>query len=458
MPVDTALLDAESENATLLKRLLDHRWVLIVSFGGMLAFWLRGDVTLVAGVLFLLALWASAMVEPVASQRRRRLAVLKTARAVARRSVWPDTSTKRVVSSLSVPSILVDRDGVVRFSNAATKAVLGDIKPGQAMSLHFRQRDLVGALARALETDQPQQLEYTERFPVERWFSVAMNPLRFETEENGSAIEPSRFLLIQFQDLSEQKRTERMRVDFIANASHELRTPLASLSGFVETLLGPARDDETARMRFLKIMREQSQRMSRLIDDLLSLSRIEMKAHLKPTDPVELGSLIAHVTDTLAPLARENNVKLELDVSNQPITVSGAQDEMVQVFSNLVENAIKYGATGELVEITLIKGSVESGPSVSIRDFGPGIASEHVPRLTERFYRADVETSRQKQGTGLGLAIVKHILNRHSARLDIQTEIGNGATFTVGFPKMVEEAAEANGTNADSAENNEEQQ
>ncbi|MEH6724568.1 MAG: ATP-binding protein [Hyphomicrobiales bacterium] len=436
-----------------IKRLLDQRWVLIVSLLGMLALWLHGDVPLGAGVVFLLILWAAAMVEPVASQRRKRLAVLQTARAVARRSVWPDTSTKRVISSLSVPSILLDREGVVRFSNAATREVMGDIKPGQAMSLHFRQRDLVAALARVLETDQPEQLEYIERFPVERWFSVAMSPLRFNPETKGSPIEPSRFFLVQFQDLSEQKRTERMRVDFIANASHELRTPLASLSGFVETLLGPAKDDETARMRFLTIMREQSQRMSRLIDDLLSLSRIEMKAHLKPTDPVELGSLISHVTDTLAPLARENKVQLKLDLSDQPVTISGAQDELVQVFSNLVENAIKYGASGEFVEIILSKEVGENGPSVSIRDHGPGIASEHVPRLTERFYRADVETSRQKQGTGLGLAIVKHILNRHSARLDIKTEIGKGATFTVGFPNVIDSRAVENDTNSGSSEN-----
>lgn len=447
MPVDPALSDAETENIAPIKRLLDQRWVLIVSLGGVLAFWLRGDVTPAAGILFLLALWAAAMVEPVASQRRRHLAVLQTARAVARQSIWPNTSTKRVVASLSMPSILVDREGIVRFSNAATKTILGDIKPGQAMSLHFRQRDLVGALNRVLATDQPEQLEYIERFPVERWFNVALSPLRFDTENSGPVSDPSRFLLVQFQDLSEQKRTERMRVDFIANASHELRTPLASLSGFVETLLGPAKDDETARTRFLNIMREQSQRMSRLIDDLLSLSRIEMKAHLRPTDPIELGALIGHVSDTLAPLARENKVKLDIDVSAQPVTVSGAQDELVQVFSNLVENAIKYGASGGLVEIVLAAGSTEKGPSVAICDYGPGIASEHVPRLTERFYRADVETSRQKQGTGLGLAIVKHILNRHSAALDITTESGKGATFSVGFPKKNDVPSVENGLN-----------
>nr|WP_306264581.1 ATP-binding protein [Pararhizobium sp. IMCC3301] len=441
MAAEPPLSDAEIENNALLTRLLDQRWAVIVACVGVLAFWLRGDVTPFAGILFLLALGAATMVEPVASQRRRRLNALRTARAVAQQSVWPDPSTKRVIASLTVPTLLVDSEGVVRFLNKATISNLGDIRPGQPMALHFRQRNLVAALARVMETNQPEQLEYIERFPVERWFSVDLSPLRFDTDAAVPLTATPQFLLVQFQDLSAQKRIERMRVDFIANASHELRTPLASMSGFIETLLGPARNDETARLRFLNIMREQSQRMSRLIDDLLSLSRIEMKAHLKPTDPVDLGPLIGHVADTLAPLARDNDVKLVLGTWDDPVIVSGAQDELVQVFSNLIENAIKYGASGQRVEIDFLAETETRGPATTIRDFGPGIASEHVPRLTERFYRADVETSRQKQGTGLGLAIVKHILNRHSATLHIKTEAGKGAAFTVQFPRRTASAA-----------------
>lgn len=441
MAAETPLSEADRENSPLLTRLLDQRWVLIVAGVGVVAFWLRGDITPAAGILFLLALGAAAMVEPVASRRRRRLNALRAARAVARQSVWPDTSTKRVVASLSMPTLLVDRDGVVRFRNKAAEAALGDIRAGQPMALHVRQRDLVAALARVIATGRPEQLEYIERFPVERWFRVDLSPLRFDTDAAVPMTAKPQFLLVQFQDLSAQKRVERMRVDFIANASHELRTPLASMSGFIETLLGPARNDEAARQRFLNIMREQSQRMSRLIDDLLSLSRIEMKAHLKPTDPVELGPLIGHVADTLAPLARDNEVKLALGTWDDPVIVSGAKDELVQVFSNLIENAIKYGASGQRVEIDLRAETESGGAAATIRDFGPGIASEHVPRLTERFYRADVETSRQKQGTGLGLAIVKHILNRHSAALEIKTEAGKGAAFTVQFPRQAAPAA-----------------
>lgn len=437
MAADSKLSDAEKENIAPFKRLADLRWVFIVAIGGLVALWLRGDMGIGAALLFVLALSAAAMVEPATSHRRRRLKALQAVRSVAQQAVWPDTATKRVVASLSSPSVLIDREGIVRFLNDAASAVFGDIRLGQPMALHMRQRNLVAALARVAENNIAEQLEYIERVPVERWFNVAISPLRFTGSSGKNEKPQSPFLLIQFQDLSEQKRTERMRVDFIANASHELRTPLASMSGFIETLLGPAKDDETARLRFLKIMREQSERMSRLIDDLLSLSRIEMKAHLKPTDSVELGQLISHVADTLAPLARDNDVALNVAAQGGAFLIAGAEDELVQVFSNLIENAIKYGASGKRVEVELVSGNQENGPFVTVRDFGPGIAAVHVPRLTERFYRADMEISKSKQGTGLGLAIVKHILNRHNALLDIKTQSGAGAAFTVRFPQSM---------------------
>lgn len=447
MAAESKLSDAEKENFAPFKRLADLRWVIIVAIIGLVAFWVRDDIGFGAAMLFLLAICAAIMVEPAASQRRRRLKALQAARNVAQQAVWPDTSTKRVIASLSSPSVLVDREGIVRFLNDAARSVFGDIRPGQPMSLHLRQRNLVGALSRVAQSNKAEQLEYIERVPVERWFNVAISPLGFgtlssATTEKDKTISP--FLLIEFQDLSEQKRTERMRVDFIANASHELRTPLASMSGFIETLLGPAKNDEAARVRFLNIMREQSERMSRLIDDLLSLSRIEMKLHLKPTDIVELAQLINHVADTLTPLAKDNGVSLNVTTDAGPLEILGAEDELVQVFSNLVENAIKYGASGETVDVELVSDGSSSGPIVRVRDYGPGIAAEHVPRLTERFYRADMETSKSKQGTGLGLAIVKHILNRHNAVLDIKTQNGAGATFAVRFPQLVTQSSVEN--------------
>ena len=240
-----------------------------------------------------------------------------------------------------------------------------------------------------------------------------------------------------FHDLTPLRRVEEMRADFVANASHELRTPLAALSGFIETLQGSARDDAKARERFLAIMQEQARRMARLIDDLLSLSRIELNAHRRPDTPVDLVPIVRQVVDGLETLARDRGVTVHIEAV-RTLMVPGDRDELVRVFENLVENALKYGAAGKRVDITLDAGrrppEGEPEARVGVRDYGPGIAPEHLPRLTERFYRVDVRESRAQGGTGLGLALVKHILNRHRGRLSIESMPGAGATFTVYLP------------------------
>jgi two-component system phosphate regulon sensor histidine kinase PhoR len=243
--------------------------------------------------------------------------------------------------------------------------------------------------------------------------------------------------LLTFRDLTALRRVEVMRADFVANASHELRTPLASLSGFIETLQGSARDDVQARQRFLGIMKAQANRMARLIDDLLSLSRIELKAHLQPATPVDLVGIVRQVADSLQTLARDRGVEIKIEKPEKPLVVRGDRDELIRVFENLVENALKYGAPGKRVDISLagMPGSGgEEEAVVSVRDYGPGIADEHIPRLTERFYRVDVADSRAQGGTGLGLALVKHIVARHRGRLVIASVLGNGATFTIRLP------------------------
>jgi two-component system phosphate regulon sensor histidine kinase PhoR len=259
--------------------------------------------------------------------------------------------------------------------------------------------------------------------PVERLFLARVSPV--------ASLEPG-LILLTFRDLTQARQLDRMRADFVANASHELRTPLASLAGFIETLQGPARDDAAARERFLAIMREQAWRMSRLVDDLLSLSRLELDRHLLPETVVELGALVAQVCDSLNPVARERGVTFDIQRAAAPLAVRGERDDLVRLFENLVENALKYGATGKRVEIAMAAEGDEA--VVTVRDFGPGIAPEHLPRLTERFYRVDVSASREQGGTGLGLAIVKHILARHRGRLAIESELGQGAIFTVRLP------------------------
>jgi len=202
-------------------------------------------------------------------------------------------------------------------------------------------------------------------------------------------------------------------------------------------LQGPARDDPAARERFLKIMQAQANRMARLIDDLLSLSRIELNAHLRPDKQADLVAILRQVADGLQTLARDRAVDVRLSMPASPLLVPGDRDELLRVFENLVENALKYGASGKRIEVTLASGAAAGGSHearIAVRDYGPGIAPEHLPRLTERFYRVDVGESRAQGGTGLGLALVKHILNRHGGRLTIESVLGQGATFTAHLP------------------------
>lgn len=334
----------------------------------------------------------------------------------------------RLIEAFPEAVIAIDKADHVIAVNAPGRELFPAMRPNDLLVWHLRAPDVLDAVKRARATAAPVRATWLERVPVERFFELhaaLIEGLQFEET-----------MILTLRDLTEARRVERMRVDFVANASHELRTPLASLLGFVETLQGPARDDKEARERFLSIMRDQGQRMARLVDDLLSLSRIEQSLHLRPQTPVDMVAVLRHIADTLAPMAAENDVTLSLDVPEQAI-VTGDRDELLRLAENLVENAIKYGASHPLcvnraVEVTL---RPEAGQFiVTVRDHGPGIAPEHLPRLTERFYRVDAGQSRAKGGTGLGLAIVKHIVAHHRGRLDIDSKLGKGAAFSVALP------------------------
>ena len=333
--------------------------------------------------------------------------------------------TLRFAESLPDPCFILAQDGAVRYANDRAVAVFG-IQAGELLTFRLRYPELVAAFDRVTKGAGPQQVQFTERVPTERSFSAWFAAL-------DSTPGDETYLLI-LDDLTEARATERMRADFVANASHELRTPLASLTGFVETLKGAAKDDTEAHTRFLGMMHEQATRMSRLIDDLLSLSRIEMRAHLLPGDRIELAALLQQVIDTMVPLARDLDVAIEAALPPDQVWVTGDRDELVQLFNNLIENACKYGQSGGRVIVRLESSGERSLCSVSVIDFGPGIAPEHLPRLTERFYRVDAAESRRHRGTGLGLAIVKHIVSRHRARLQIESDPGRGTKFTVQFP------------------------
>ncbi len=331
-----------------------------------------------------------------------------------------------VFNALDAPIIVVTAGETVLLQNQAAEKAFGTIPPNSDLSARVRSPGILDMVRETIVTGKANQIEHSERFPSEAVYIVRVAPAEIRLPAD------QRLYVLSYRDISQARRIDRMRSDFVANASHELRTPLASLRGFIETLQGPARNDAKAHEKFLGIMHEQATRMSRLVDDLLSLSRLELKSHIAPDEAINLAPLLGHVRDALLPLAEDLDVKVTLVVPDQPVVVQGDRDELTEVFENLIENACKYGQEGKKVEVVL-SGGGDQPTEVSVRDHGPGIPAEHVPRITERFYRVNVEASRSKKGTGLGLAIVKHILTRHRARLLVQSEVGKGTVFTVRF-------------------------
>jgi two-component system, OmpR family, phosphate regulon sensor histidine kinase PhoR len=346
-----------------------------------------------------------------------------------------------VLDAIAAPMILTDRRGHIVHANAEALQAFPGLRQGHPITFFVRAPALRAALEAVLDRAPEARFDLLERVPVERAYDVLVRRLaglpKTALPDGASPANGTPFAVIFMTETSAARRLEAMRVDFVANASHELRTPLASILGFVETLQGPAREDAAARHHFLGIMETQARRMARLIDDLLSLSKIEMSAHIPPAGMVDLAGLLAAVADALGGLARDRGVVFRLRLPETPASVPGDRDELLRVFENLIENAIKYGQSGGAVEIGIdtVQDAV-LGPAfaITVRDFGPGIAAEHLPRLTERFYRADVSESRVMGGTGLGLAIVKHIVTRHRGRLGITSTPGEGAAFTVTLP------------------------
>lgn len=367
------------------------------------------------------------------SSDRRHLRASDASRA---RRLGPELRLNAVLDAISSPTILIDHRANVVHANAAALKAFPGLRHGHPVSFTLRTPAMLDALETVITRETQVQIEIFERVPLERSFDVIIRRLA-QASDDAPALNGTAFAVIFMTETSAARRIEAMRVDFVANASHELRTPLASILGFIETLQGPARDDGPARKNFLAIMETQARRMARLIDDLLSLSKIEMSAHIPPAGEVDLLPLVRSVCDALGGLARDRGVTLKVNADDALQTVIGDRDELLRVFENLIENAIKYGQSGKTVDIDferLDDAAHGRMVAVTVRDYGPGIAAEHLPRLTERFYRADVSESRVLGGTGLGLAIVKHIVTRHRGRLMIVSQLGNGAAFTVTIP------------------------
>lgn len=334
-----------------------------------------------------------------------------------------------ISATLPDPLLVLDAQGQVLLANAYAAEALDQDPAGKHISASVRSPAILDAVSNILAGGEARRVDFERRVPVVRRFETFIAPVAAPRDAGDVRGAPA--VLIVMRDLTREQQLERMRADFVAHASHELRTPLAAVLGFIETLQGPAKEDAAARGRFLGMMQAQAERMRRLIDDLLSLSRIEMSVHERPVSVIDLAAVTRLAVDPLTSLARENGVSIELDLA-APLAVRGDAEALTQVVQNLVENAIKYAATGKRVVVRLA--AADGVAELSVQDFGPGIAAEHLPRLTERFYRVNVQESRSRGGTGLGLAIVKHILNRHRGRLSIQSGQGRGSTFTVRLP------------------------
>jgi two-component system, OmpR family, phosphate regulon sensor histidine kinase PhoR len=333
-------------------------------------------------------------------------------------------SLAEVLAVLPDAAMLVDANGIVVAFNGTASTLFPGVRSGALASGTLRNPEFQELLARTGVAGSIERENITQRVPLERRLAITVGGVRMSGR-------PGIARLVTVQDLTERDRVERMRTDFIANASHELRTPLSAVIGFIETLQGPARDDAAAREKFLGIMAREASRMQRLIDDLLRLTRVEMHEHIRPNSDVDLAALAATVVAGMEPLAAAVPMRL-LVAAPERALVRGDADELTQVVQNLVQNALRYGRQGGTTTVSVAR---EQGKMVlSVSDDGPGIPPEHLPRLTERFYRVEGKAGRDRSGTGLGLAIVKHIVARHGGDLRITSLPGEGATFAVSLP------------------------
>lgn len=332
-----------------------------------------------------------------------------------------------ILQAVPMPMLFIDADERILNANLGGEAVLGAGQIGRHHAIALRQPALLTTIEAALRDGVAGQARYVILGPsYEVTYLVSVTPV---SSDGHSGV------LCAFKDITEEELVSRFRRDFVANVSHELRTPLTSLVGFIETLKGAAKDDPAARDRFLTIMEHQAGRMNRLVRDLLSLSKVEAEERQRPTTYVSIDDLIAAVVATLRPVADAAGVVVKVNGGSTAPHVPADGDQLAQVFQNLIENAIKYGGPSKTVTVSIHPASDDPMLRIDVLDEGDGIAPQHLPRLTERFYRIDTHRSREQGGTGLGLAIVKHIINRHRGRMAISSERGEGSCFTVFLPK-----------------------
>jgi two-component system phosphate regulon sensor histidine kinase PhoR len=339
-----------------------------------------------------------------------------------------------LLAAMPLPSLAIDGTERIIAANNEALLLIGHQAKGHNYVTILRQPALLDAIELTLNDGRSRRTQYLSNDGAhDTTFRVSCRAAP-GVGQGGAVV-----TLLTFEDISHIEQAGQMRRDFVTNVSHELRTPLTALMGFIETLRGPASNDPTASARFLGIMHDEAERMNRLVGDLMSLNRVEGDERVRPTQSVVLNNIIRSTIHTLQPLASEANVDFEIEFPDVPVQIIGDADQLTQVFTNIVGNAIKYGGSGGRITVRMTTSAREpvlraAGVRIQIIDYGIGIEPLHLPRLTERFYRADNHRSRDLGGTGLGLAIVKHIISRHRGRLRIESELGKGSTFTVILP------------------------
>jgi two-component system phosphate regulon sensor histidine kinase PhoR len=417
----------------------------VLALGGVLVW--EAAVVSDAALMALIVLYLAAAGQADAP---RKAAAASKGEPVARFSM--DESARAVLDALPDPVVVVRAGGRVETVNAAARRELRAYSADSTIASLVREPRLLDAVEAALAGGDATEVEYKDAAPRERYFRALIAPFR-----PGDGAAPH--VVVVVRDETAIKRSEAARADFLANASHELRTPLSSLTGFIETLSGHARNDEEARDRFLRIMSEQADRMRRLINDLLSLSRLEQSEHVAPRGSVDLAKVAGEVLDAMAPVARERGVALRLRAEDGVSRIAGDRDEILQVVQNLLENAVKYSAPGGevMVEVGIAQGASAAAHApallapqaarltltnagdapdapqawLRISDRGRGIERRHLPRLAERFFRCDPEEAAAIAGTGLGLAIVCQIMTRHRGGVAVESARGAGSRFTI---------------------------
>lgn len=339
-----------------------------------------------------------------------------------------------LLAAFPLPCLAIDGTERIIAANTEALTLIGQQAKGRNYATILRQPALLDAIEATVTDGIARTTQYLSNDGAQdTTFRVSCRIARGLGRSGAGAV------LISFEDITHQEQTSQMRRDFVANVSHELRTPLTALMGFIETLRGPARNDPEAGARFLDIMQMEAERMNRLVGDLMSLNRVEGDERVRPTQSVVLNDILSSTLHTLQPLANEAEVTFEIDFPEAPVSMIADGDQLKQVFTNIIENAIKYGGGGGRITLRVtesVREPVLRAPGVRIQiiDYGAGIDPIHLPRLTERFYRADDHRSRELGGTGLGLAIVKHIINRHRGRLRVESELGEGTTVTIILP------------------------